>query len=65
MDGRYPNGLLLALTNCNDPSKEDEFNTWYNDVHIPDVTASGVFSEGDAFCRHQPKARRSQAHCYL
>jgi len=25
MEGRYPQGLLLALTNCTDPSKEEEF----------------------------------------
>jgi len=26
MEGRYPHGLLLAITNCTDPSKEEEFN---------------------------------------
>ena len=39
MEGRYPQGLLLALTNCTDPSKEEEFNAWYNHMHVPDVTA--------------------------
>jgi len=43
MEGRYPQGLLLALTNCTDPSKEEEFNAWYNHMHIPDVTAPGIF----------------------
>ena len=35
MEGRYPTGLLLAITNCTDPSKSDEFNRWYNHMHIP------------------------------
>ena len=43
MEGRYPQGLLLALTNCTDPSKEEEFNAWYNHMHVPDVTAPGIF----------------------
>ncbi len=55
MEGRYPNGLLLALTNCNDSSKEDEFNTWYNDIHIPDVAATGVFQEAIRFVSTSPK----------
>ncbi|MEE8470190.1 MAG: DUF4286 family protein [Dehalococcoidia bacterium] len=29
--------LLVAETSCNDPSREKEFNEWYNNVHIPDV----------------------------
>ena len=36
MEGRYPRGILLAITNCNDPSKEEEFNYWYNHIHLPD-----------------------------
>jgi hypothetical protein len=35
MEGRYPNGLLLAITNCTDPSKEEEFNSWYNHQKTP------------------------------
>ena len=29
--------LLVVRTNCIDESKEDEFNKWYNEVHVPDV----------------------------
>ncbi len=35
MEGRYPQGLLLALTNCTDPSKEEEFHAWYNHSLLP------------------------------
>jgi hypothetical protein len=49
MEGRYPNGLLLAITSCNDPSKTEEFNYWYNHGHVPYVTAPGVFRHAIRF----------------
>ncbi|MBM4406251.1 MAG: hypothetical protein FJ039_08755 [Chloroflexi bacterium] len=30
-------GLLLVLTRCKDPVREEEFNRWYDGVHIPHV----------------------------
>lgn len=29
--------LLTAETNCSDPSRESEFNEWYDNVHVPDI----------------------------
>jgi hypothetical protein len=29
--------LLVVRSNCTDESREDEFNKWYDEVHIPDV----------------------------
>lgn len=29
--------LLVAASNCTDPAREEEFNHWYNTVHVPDV----------------------------
>jgi hypothetical protein len=54
MEGRYPHGLLLALTNCADPSKEEEFNAWYNHIHVPDVTAPGIFRHALRFVNTDP-----------
>jgi hypothetical protein len=37
--------LLVVETNCTDPSKEKEFDHWYNNTHIPDVLSTpGVLS---------------------
>jgi hypothetical protein len=36
MEGRYSPGIYVSLTDCTNPSKEKEFNKWYNEVHIPD-----------------------------
>jgi len=55
MEGRYPAGIVLAITNCNDPSKEDEFNYWYNHIHGPDVTGFGVFRHFTRFINANPK----------
>ncbi len=29
--------LLVIQSNCSDSSREDDFNRWYNDIHVPDV----------------------------
>ena len=55
MEGRYPNGLLLAMTNCTDSAKLDEYNYWYNYMHVPDVTRLGVWIHGMRFVDSNPK----------
>ena len=49
MEGRDPAGLLLVMVNVTDRSKEAEFNAWYNNVHIPEVTGSGDFGNATRF----------------
>ena len=29
--------LFCVETKCLDPNREDEFNRWYDEIHIPDV----------------------------
>ena len=29
--------LLTVESNCCDPSREQEFNEWYNNIHMPDI----------------------------
>jgi len=38
--------IRIAETSCNDPSREAEFNEWYDNVHIPHAMKSplGVIS---------------------
>lgn len=28
---------FFAFSDCNDPTREDEFNGWYSNTHIPDM----------------------------
>ena len=60
MERRYPNGLLLAITSCNDPSKTEEFNYWYNHGHVPYVTAPGVFRHAIRFANTDPTSEAGQ-----
>jgi hypothetical protein len=60
MEGRYPKGLLLAITNCMDPSKEEEFNAWYNHMHVPDVTAPGIFRHALRFVNTDSSSQAGQ-----
>ena len=60
MEGRYPNGLLLAITNCTDASKSDEFNYWYNHMHVPDVTGPGIFRHAIRFANSDPASPTGQ-----
>lgn len=32
-----PKGLMLVMTNVSDPAGEDDFNQWYDNVHLSDV----------------------------
>ena len=29
--------LLFAFSDCKDPAREDEYNDWYDNMHIPDM----------------------------
>ncbi|MBE0480597.1 MAG: hypothetical protein IBX68_06420 [Dehalococcoidia bacterium] len=31
--------ILVVESNCLDPSKEREFNQWYDRIHLPDILA--------------------------
>ena len=60
MEGRYPNGLLLAITTCNDPTKTEEFNYWYNHGHVPYLTAPGIFRHAIRFANTDPDSEVGQ-----
>jgi hypothetical protein len=42
LEGKYPRSVRVQLVDAV-PSREDEFNFWYNYIHVPDVLRSGVF----------------------
>lgn len=37
------NALTLILSRCGLPTKQTEWDTWYDDVHLPDLVNSGAF----------------------
>jgi hypothetical protein len=32
--------ILMVKSRCNDAARADEFNRWYDEVHVPDVLAA-------------------------
>jgi hypothetical protein len=49
-------GHILTNVLCNDPAREDEWDTWYDGQHVPDMLSCGAFG---ALSRWQrtPRAR--------
>ena len=41
--------MLAVYTNPSDPSRDEEFNSWYNEVHLPDVLAVDGFVAATRF----------------
>ena len=52
---RRATGLLLVLTNCTDPARESEFNTWYDSVHVPERIETGSVYAGSRYAIADPQ----------
>lgn len=37
-----PKGLLLVMSSPTDGADEDEFNSWYTEVHAPEIISRGA-----------------------
>jgi hypothetical protein len=59
---------LVVYTNPSDPAREEEYNSWYNEIHLPDVLAIEGFVAATRFriadARIDPSAP-APAHRYL
>ncbi len=42
-------GIFLIESRCTDPQREREFNTWYDETHIADLLATGLFATAYRF----------------
>jgi hypothetical protein len=49
-------GHILTHVLCTDPSRVDEWDAWYDDVHVPDMLSSGAFSAMSRWRRVTPRA---------
>lgn len=41
--GRRTRGILVVMTDCSDPARTEEFDRWYDEVHIPEVIGTGCY----------------------
>ena len=61
MEGRYPKGVFVLLTNCTDASSETEFNDWFADVYLTHVSASGIFHNATRYRNTEEKLGKGEA----
>jgi hypothetical protein len=55
-DDRETTGVLVVLVDNLDPTREDEFNRWYDEVHVPDILAAGSFHHATRYGAAGPAA---------
>ncbi len=49
-----PKGVFATLTQCKDPSREEEFNRWYCHTHLPDLSKARGFVRAQRFRNINP-----------
>jgi hypothetical protein len=42
--------IFTVRANCTDDSREDEFNEWYDNVHVADVMGTEGFVKAERYC---------------
>ena len=52
--------LLVAESNCTDPSRVKEFNQWYDGVHVPDALETEGFISATRYETDSPTEGRGK-----
>lgn len=52
--------LLVAETNCSTPSRESEFNHWYDTVHVPDILETPGIMRATRYENSEPAEGRGK-----
>jgi hypothetical protein len=50
--------LFLAMADCSDPSREDEMNKWWNEIHLPDVLSTPGAVWGSRYMNTDPEGNK-------
>ncbi|NOD35479.1 MULTISPECIES: hypothetical protein [unclassified Ruegeria] len=54
--------IFVVESNCVDPSREDEYNQWYDDIDLPDVLAiKGILRATRYICEADLNSRYERA----
>ena len=59
----FPRGsgpLLAVFANCKDPAREEEFNRWYDTVHVPDVVRTPGIVDSQRYTCVYPRFGKMQ-----
>ncbi len=50
--------LFLAMADCSEPSREDEFNKWWDEIHLPDVLSVPGAVWGSRYLNTDPEGNK-------
>lgn len=57
---------MVVASTPSDPTREDEFNTWYSEVHLPDIRAIPGFVAARRYRLHTAEGQPDPGlHTYL
>ena len=49
-----PKGIMVVQSDPADPSREDEYNDWYDNTHVPEICAVPGFVSARRYKVHRP-----------
>lgn len=52
--------VLVVESDCKDPGSEDDFNDWYNNVHLPDVFETPCFVKASRYELTEPSEGKAR-----
>lgn len=47
--GKPIQGILVVLSNCRSGVREEDFNDWYNSIHIPELLGTGFYHTANRY----------------
>ena len=57
--------LLFAFSDCIDPSREKEFNEWYDNMHVPDMLETPGMISATRWVGAEPKENQRRKYLAL
>jgi hypothetical protein len=57
--------LLFAFSDCVDPSRENEFNRWYDTMHVPDMLETPGMIRATRWVNANPEAGQRRKYLAL
>lgn len=51
-----PKGIMVVQSDPAEPSREDEYNDWYDNTHVPEICAVPGFVSARRYKVHRPAA---------
>ena len=55
---------MYFFTNCTDSRREEEFNSWYSHIHIPDLSAATGLSSAKRYVNQDPNSKAKYVAVY-